>query len=53
MPNDWFTSGFIIYSPKILNEIKEPYVIIKAGVYTQEIKDDIINNINPSAIFIE
>ena len=51
--NRLYGSSFKIYSPKILKEIKEPYVIIKAGVYTKEIKEDIIQNINSSTIFIE
>jgi 2-polyprenyl-3-methyl-5-hydroxy-6-metoxy-1,4-benzoquinol methylase len=51
--NRLYGTNFKVYSPKILNKIKEPYVIIKAGVYTEEIKEDIINNINPSTIFIE
>ena len=28
-----------------------PVVILKAGVYNQEISDDILNNINPNTIF--
>ena len=40
-------------SPKILKDKNKPYVIIKAGVYTDEIKSDIINNINSETIFIE
>ena len=42
-----------VSSPKILANKKNPYVIIKAGVYTDEIKLDIINNINSETIFIE
>lgn len=42
-----------VCSPKILSSKKNPIVIIKAGVYTDEIKLDIINNINSETIFIE
>ena len=42
-----------VESPKNLKDKRNPYVIIKAGVYTDEIKSDIINNINSETIFIE
>ena len=42
-----------VMTPKILENKKNPYLIIKAGVYTNEIKADIINNINSNTIFIE
>jgi hypothetical protein len=35
-----------------LSEYKNPVVILKAGLYNQEIMDDILNNINNDAIFI-
>ena len=38
---------------KILKDIKSPVVILKAGVYNKEIKDDIIKNINPNVTFWE
>ena len=40
-------------SPKILKDIESPVVILKAGVYNKEIKDDIIKNINPNVTFWE
>ena len=42
-----------VASPKILEEIKNPMVILKAGVYNDEIKKDILENINSNSIFWE
>ena len=39
--------------PKILSSVTNPVVILKAGVYNQEIKSDILNNINSDTIFWE
>jgi hypothetical protein len=38
--------------PKILSKDTSPVVILKAGVYDQEIKKDILKNINSKTIFI-
>ena len=40
-------------SPKMLRDVANPSVILKAGVYSQEIKADILNNINASTTFLE
>ena len=40
-------------SPKILSDVKNPIVILKAGAYNDEIKDDILSNINKDTIFWE
>lgn len=48
-----YGTSFTVKSPKILGEIASPVVILKAGVYNQEIKDDIVQNINPETVFIE
>ena len=42
-----------VESPKILKKVKNPVVILKAGVYSKEIKEDILKNINPKTIFWE
>jgi hypothetical protein len=42
-----------VASPAVLTEVKDPIVILKAGVYNDEIKQDILGNINDSAIFLE
>jgi len=40
-------------SPLVLRYQKTPVVILKAGIYNEEIKKDIIENINPTVIFWE
>jgi hypothetical protein len=40
-------------SPNCLKGIKEPEVILKAGVYNNEIKNDILQNINHNVTFLE
>ena len=42
-----------VASPKILVDTLNPVVILKAGAYNNEIKKDILDNINKSTIFIE
>jgi hypothetical protein len=42
-----------VASPKLLSGAKDPIVILKAGVYNDEIKKDILENINKSTIFFE
>ena len=40
-----------VFSPQVLKNIKNPGVILKAGHYNDEIKDDILNNINSEVTF--
>lgn len=47
-----YGTNLISQSPKILAEYDTPIVILRAGVYNDEIKDDILLNINSNAIFI-
>ena len=42
-----------VKSPRVLTYATNPAVILRAGVYNNEIKDDIINNINPNVSFLE
>jgi len=42
-----------VASPKVLVRAKDPLVILKAGVYNDEIKKDILENINKATIFFE
>ena len=42
-----------VSSPRILRETDTPIVVLKAGVYNDEIRDDILKNINPAATFLE
>ena len=48
-----YGTNLIVKSPLILREDKQPIIIVKAGAYTDEIKKDIINNINANALFLE
>ncbi len=41
-----------VKSPKILTEYQDPSVILKTGLYNEEIKNDIIKNINSKTNFI-
>ena len=41
-----------VKSPKILSKYKNPYVILRVGVYKDEIKEDILKNINSDTKFI-
>ena len=50
--NRLYGTNLKISSPKILKNYDSPLVILKAAQYTDEIKDDIINNINPKTRFI-
>jgi len=42
-----------VNSPKALAGVNAPSVILKAGVYNDEIKKDILENINQSTVFYE
>ncbi len=42
-----------VSSPEILSKVDRPVVILRAGVYNNEIKRDIIHNINKSTFFLE
>jgi len=42
-----------VMSPKALKEVNDPLVILKAGVYNEEIKSDILRNINDKVLFLE
>ena len=46
-----YGTNMMVESPKVLEDLKNPIVILKAGVYNLEVSDDILSNINPSAIF--
>lgn len=47
-----YGTNLIVKSPKILSNYKKATVILKAGLYDKEIKDDILNNINDKVSFI-
>lgn len=47
-----YGTDLFVKSPKTLSEEKNPVVILRAGVYNEEIKNDILENINSKTIFI-
>lgn len=48
-----YGTNLTVKSPKILSSEKDPMVILVPGAYNNEIKKDIISNINRNTIFIE
>lgn len=47
-----YGTSLVCKSPKLLREEKEAIVILRAAGYNEEIKNDIISNINSNIIFI-
>jgi hypothetical protein len=47
-----YGTSLISKSPKILKDIPEALVILRAGVYNNEVKNDILTNINSNITFI-
>jgi len=47
-----YGTNLFVRSPKILKDVTDPVIVLKAGQYTEEIKEDILKNINPQARFI-
>ena len=47
-----YGTSLICKSPKLLEEEKEAIVILRAAGYNEEIKNDILNNINSNITFI-
>ena len=48
-----YGTNLMVQSPSVLRDVDSPAVILKAGVYNQEIKEDILGNINPAVSFYE
>lgn len=48
-----YGTSLLVNSPKMLKDVISPIVILKAGVYNEEIKKDILENINPDVTFWE
>ncbi len=48
-----YGTSLFVESPKRLKDVEAPIVILKAGVYNNEIKKDILENINETTIFWE
>ena len=47
-----YGTNMMVKSPKVLTDIKNPIIILKAGVYDDEIKRDILENINKDVKFL-
>lgn len=47
-----YGSALFVESPMVLKGLESPVVILKAGLYNDEIKHDILTNINPTTKFI-
>ena len=48
-----YGTDLMVHSPSILKNDDKPTIILKAGVYNEEIKSDIYENINKKASFLE
>ncbi len=48
-----YGTNLMVQSPRVLRDVSNPSVILKAGVYNQEIKEDILGNINKFVTFFE
>ena len=46
-----YGTNLIVKTPEVLSLDKKPIIILKAGIYNNEIAEDILCNINPNAIF--
>ena len=56
-PKKWtkrlYGTGLRVDSPRCLSGLKDPVVVLRAGVFNREIRDDILTNINDRTIFLE
>ena len=48
-----YGTNIIVHSPEILRNEKTPILILKAGIYNNEIKNQILSQINSETIFWE
>jgi len=48
-----YGTSLMVESPNVLRERVDPVLILKAGFYNQEIKEDILGNINKTVTFLE
>ena len=51
--NRLYGTSFTVNSPNLLKNYKNPSVILKTASYNEEIKKDIIDNVNNNTIFFE
>jgi hypothetical protein len=48
-----YGTDLVVADPKILSNDESPIVILRCGVFNNEIKNDILKNINPTTQFLE
>lgn len=48
-----YGTDLTVFSPKILKDVLNPVIVLKAGVYSEEIMNDIIKNINSNCTFLD
>lgn len=48
-----YGTHLVVQSPKVLKDIAQPTVILKAGIYNDEIRRDILQNIHAGCVFLE
>ncbi len=48
-----YGTSLFVKSPKILKNVKNAAFILRGGAYNDEIKDDILSNINSDVVFWE
>jgi hypothetical protein len=48
-----YGTNLTVHSPKILSDVKKPKVVLRAAQFSEEIKSDILININNKTYFIE
>jgi len=48
-----YGTDLMVDSPRCLEGLSEPLIVLRSGVYNDEVKADILNNINRSARFLE
>jgi hypothetical protein len=47
-----YGSQLEVFNPEIIGDVDAPVIILRAGAYNSEIKEQILSTINPDAIFI-
>jgi hypothetical protein len=47
-----YGTGLIVVAPNVLSRQENPFVVLKAGIYDEEVRDDIYQNYNPNTSFI-
>lgn len=48
-----YGTDLTVQSPHILKDLVNPVIVLRTGVFNTEIKQDILTNINPTAVFLE